>query len=151
MRIVCPVCDATYDVPDAMLASGARKVRCAKCGNEWAPTPAPPPEALEFEPVADFHDAPLPDYPDLPPVPETDPLGRHEPRLKPLRSRPERFAEPPHEDEPPAPRGGRRALAAWVLTVLVLAAAGAAAVKWRTDVMAVWPPSARVFSAVGLQ
>jgi len=36
MRIVCPTCDATYQVPDSALA--ARKtVRCARCGNSWAP------------------------------------------------------------------------------------------------------------------
>jgi predicted Zn finger-like uncharacterized protein len=150
MRIVCPACEATYNVPDAKLATGARKVRCAKCGNEWVPTPEPPHEPLEFEPAPSIHDEPPADFPALPPVPETDPYGRHEPRLKPLRTRPERVAEPTHE-EPPPPRGRRRAVVAWLLTVLVLAAAGAAAVQWRSDVMSAWPPSERVYSAVGLR
>jgi predicted Zn finger-like uncharacterized protein len=150
MRIVCPACDATYDVPEAMLARGARKVRCARCGNEWAPSAAAPHAQLELEAAPD---AALPDEDfDLPQVPETDPLGRHEPRLIPPRQRPERIAGPrePEADLPPA-RGSRRAIVAWVLTVLVLAAGGAAAVLWRAQVMATWPPSERVYSAVGLR
>jgi predicted Zn finger-like uncharacterized protein len=41
MRIVCPSCQAIYDVPDALLAADqARrpiKLRCARCATEWAP------------------------------------------------------------------------------------------------------------------
>ena len=36
MRIVCPTCEATYNVPDAALSPG-RPVRCARCGNNWIP------------------------------------------------------------------------------------------------------------------
>jgi predicted Zn finger-like uncharacterized protein len=158
MRIVCPACDATYDVPDAMLAGGLRLVRCAKCGNEWPPTPvseAPlPPSDLEFEQDAAFgpEHAP-PDQGGAPPGHEADAHARHEPRLKPLRPRVEvRLAEPPEPptDLPPA-RGGVKAIAAWAASLLFLAAAAGAAVTWRGQVMAAWPPSERVFSAVGLR
>ena len=36
MRIDCPSCHASYDVPDRLLRSG-RTVRCARCGAEWSP------------------------------------------------------------------------------------------------------------------
>jgi predicted Zn finger-like uncharacterized protein len=58
MRIVCPSCQAIYDVPDALLATGqARrpaKVRCARCTAEWAP------ELPRAEPPTDTPPAPEP-------------------------------------------------------------------------------------------
>jgi predicted Zn finger-like uncharacterized protein len=38
MRIVCPGCEAAYEVPEAMLSPG-RTVRCARCGRDWVPWP----------------------------------------------------------------------------------------------------------------
>lgn len=38
MRIVCPGCEAAYEVPEAMLSPG-RTVRCARCGRGWIPLP----------------------------------------------------------------------------------------------------------------
>lgn len=38
MRIVCPGCEAAYEVPEAMLSPG-RTVRCARCGRDWLPLP----------------------------------------------------------------------------------------------------------------
>jgi predicted Zn finger-like uncharacterized protein len=157
MRIACPACEATYDVPDAMLAGGTRMVRCARCGNEWSPqatSAAPlPPEEPEA-PDADFFRGPLPSVkPVAAPPAEPEPPGRHEPRLNPLRPRAEaRLPEPPPlpPEEPPR-RSRAGAVVAWVLSLLVLAAAGGAAVTWRAQVMAAWPPSERVFSAVGLR
>jgi predicted Zn finger-like uncharacterized protein len=53
MRIACPDCHATYDVPDALLAKGGKQVRCAKCGTEWFPVAAAPkavdPKAVDLE------------------------------------------------------------------------------------------------------
>lgn len=181
MRIVCPACDAAYDVPDAMLAGGPRVVRCAKCGREWTPSAIPgaapgaamgatsvaplPPDEPEFDTDAEF--APMRARPPLATEPVAngpvangqvangpDPLGRHEPRLNPLRPRADgrasaRLGTPPPPDLPPA-RGGARAIVAWALSILVLAAAGGAAVAWRSQVMTAWPPSERVFAALGL-
>ncbi|MFC3123998.1 zinc-ribbon domain-containing protein [Pseudoroseomonas globiformis] len=36
MRLECPACTATYDVPDSM-ASSPRELRCALCGHRWRP------------------------------------------------------------------------------------------------------------------
>ncbi|WP_413466168.1 zinc-ribbon domain-containing protein [Planktothrix agardhii] len=48
MRIACPSCSAEYQVPDALLASGPRLLRCARCGHQFQaalPAPAAPQEA----------------------------------------------------------------------------------------------------------
>jgi predicted Zn finger-like uncharacterized protein len=36
MIIVCPSCEASYDVPEKVVSS-RRTVRCARCGNNWSP------------------------------------------------------------------------------------------------------------------
>lgn len=40
MKIVCPSCEATYQVPEAVHES-RRAVRCARCGNSWVPGDSP--------------------------------------------------------------------------------------------------------------
>ncbi len=40
MKIVCPSCAATYEVPEAVVAA-KRSVRCARCGNNWVPAGDP--------------------------------------------------------------------------------------------------------------
>lgn len=148
MRIVCPACAATYEVPDALLAAGPRQVRCAKCGHEWMPpgvAPAPPQATAEPQAALAVPETPVPDV---------DPQGRYEPRLRPLRPRPEgRLLEAPLPAEPERPPAGRSAvpIIAWALTLLVLAAFAGAAVAWRSEVMAAWPPSERVYAALGLR
>jgi predicted Zn finger-like uncharacterized protein len=37
MRIVCPSCHATYEVPKSLLREGGQIVRCACCDTEWTP------------------------------------------------------------------------------------------------------------------
>jgi predicted Zn finger-like uncharacterized protein len=144
MRIVCPSCDATYDVPDAMLAGGARKVRCVRCGNEWMPTGVTvAPLAFEEQHAATpAHRAPEP----------LEPLARAEPRLHPLRPRHDLAREmaEPVPQETPAPGAGAGTVVAWGISLAVLVALGVAAVQWRAEVMAAWPPSERLFAALGL-
>ena len=165
MRIVCPSCDATYDVPEAMLSGGPRKVRCARCANEWTPT-AVTTAPLMFEAAEDEEDPRL-----APHAPEADatqahgtaaqataePPARAEPRLNPLRSRydgaPREAATLMPEDAPPPPRARASAVAvvAWGLSLLVLAGLAGAALQWHDKVATAWPPSARVFAALGLR
>ena len=147
MRIVCPACDATYDVPDALLAGGARKVRCVRCGSEWVPT------GMTVAPLA-FEEprAETPAYRPPPEPPPLEPLARVEPRLHPLRPRHEAAREMagPILEEAPSPRANGTAMAAWGVSLAVLVALGVAAVQWRAEVMAAWPPSERLFAVLGL-
>jgi predicted Zn finger-like uncharacterized protein len=134
MRIACPSCKATYEVPDALLGATARKVRCARCANEWTP---------EAPAIAQ---APLP----LPP-PEREPP----PPVRPVATR--ALAVPRVEGKPvssqrrpPAQGGVMGRVAVLGLSVVALAAMLGAAYVWRGELMLVWPPSQRLFAALGL-
>jgi predicted Zn finger-like uncharacterized protein len=133
MRLVCPACSSAYEVPDTLLRPGG-KVRCARCGHEWAPVAAPEPEP----PPPSF---PPPEAPLI----EAEPVPAAEPELP-------RFTA---MDRLALSRATRRrhgvmlalAWAASVLAVLLLLAAG---FVWRADIAAAWPPSARLYSALGV-
>lgn len=128
MRIACPTCDATYEVPDALIGAG-RRLRCARCAHEWLVEPA----SLEPEPAP----------PQAAPVPMAS--------VPPPMTAPSRPVPPPAAGVPPA--GGRFAAAAlwaaWIGTVLLLAGAVAGAWVWRDPIMAAWPPAARVYLLFG--
>lgn len=136
MRIQCPACDATYDLPEGAVKAG-RPVRCARCATEWTPIPAPP--VLDQVPPATPE--PVPPEPmqnTPPPPPSREPL----PEPRPV----------PQERLVPAGRMpvDRAVLAGWVLSLAVLLVLGWAAVAWRADVMRAWPPSERAYGALGL-
>ena len=136
MRIVCPNCSATYEVPDRLAGSGKR-LRCARCVHEWvpevlaappAPEPPPPPPALPAPPPA-----PPPPFPVPAPAP---PPALH--------------AEPKPKVSAPAPRGGRPVAIALAASTLLLVALLAAGVVWRGWLLQVFPPSRLLFQALGL-
>jgi predicted Zn finger-like uncharacterized protein len=69
MRLVCPNCDAQYEVDDAAIPDGGRDVQCSNCGHAWFQLPpgladaepdaeeaalfqSPPPVAASPEPTA---------------------------------------------------------------------------------------------------
>jgi predicted Zn finger-like uncharacterized protein len=159
MRIVCPSCQAAYEVPDKLLSSGPRKVRCAKCGGDWMAEAEPEaaPGAMEAEPEMPLAPPRVPeglppedDEPDLPPPPPVVP------QMQPAGGGPEAMVPRPEEKLVPEP-GERpsRALVvvagvAWLASVAVLAGAGWAAVAFRAEVMAAWAPSRRLFALLGL-
>ena len=35
MRLVCPNCDAQYEVDDAAIPEAGRDVQCSNCGHAW--------------------------------------------------------------------------------------------------------------------
>lgn len=39
MRVVCPNCDAQYEVDDAAIPEGGRDVQCSNCGHAWYQMP----------------------------------------------------------------------------------------------------------------
>jgi len=65
MRLVCPNCDAEYEVDAAVIPSAGRDVQCSNCGNSWF-QPSPTAEADRAD-EADLFDAP-PVRADTPPV-----------------------------------------------------------------------------------
>ena len=114
MRLVCPNCDAQYEVDDALTPAGGRDVQCSNCGHTWfqraAGEPEPEPEVEEQaeEEIGAEPSLPEVDYPEEPeaetPEPEEIPAeAEAEPKPK-----PEPAPEPEPEEEEPAPR--RRSL-----------------------------------------
>jgi predicted Zn finger-like uncharacterized protein len=123
MRIACPSCAATYEVPASRLRPG-KLVRCARCANDWLPVQL-------AEPV-------------VPPATSVDPVTAVAPATAaplPAMTAMDRLAASPAS--PPARVG---LIGAWVLTVIVLAAAVVAIVGWRQVVVRAWPPSARILT-----
>jgi predicted Zn finger-like uncharacterized protein len=135
MRIVCPSCSAAYDVPEGMLI-GRKAVRCARCTKEWQPGEAPA-EATVAAPVAAV--------PALRPAVAERPLPpRRSADLGPTAI--DRLMATPQ----PKPRSGVALGLAWLVSILLVAALLAAAYVERATVMAVWPPSVRLYAALGL-
>ncbi len=142
MRIACPSCDAEYDVPDSMLA-GHSLVRCARCGEEWRPgaelVPGPEAEALPAVPASS----------------EVATVEEPPPPVAAALDRPPSLFVPPREPRAAASRAsadkaGTAVLIGWVLTILVLGGAAYAFYAYRTQLMAAWPPSTRLYAALGL-
>ncbi len=143
MRVVCPNCSIAYDVPGAMLA-GRKAVRCARCKQEWRPgethvsEPVARPEPLRAEGLADADVA----------VQVRRPVVTSPPELT------ERVAPPTAMQrlarDRPAPPGRLGVRIGWTVSVLVLVLLVWSAIAWRADVTQAWPPSARLYSAIGL-
>lgn len=52
MRLICPNCDAQYEVPDDVMPSEGREVQCSNCGNTWFQQH--PDQAAADEAIADL-------------------------------------------------------------------------------------------------
>jgi predicted Zn finger-like uncharacterized protein len=68
MLIVCPACASRYEIAEAKIGAGGRKVRCASCQTTWQieaqDAAAPAADALESEPASD--EAGSIEFPDAP-------------------------------------------------------------------------------------
>jgi len=60
MRLVCPNCDAQYEVPDEVIPSDGRDVQCSDCGQTWFQAH---PDYSQQEPEEDFASLSVPDLP----------------------------------------------------------------------------------------
>ncbi|MGC8476213.1 MAG: zinc-ribbon domain-containing protein [Acetobacteraceae bacterium] len=128
MRLDCPNCAASYDVPDTLLG-GRRAVRCARCGHQWAYA-APAPLSVPFSVPAAAEAEPAP--PEMTPVAAARPV--------PLAPRP-----------PAAARPGLALRLAWAGSAVLLAAGLIAALALHRPIARAWPPSQRLYAALGLK
>jgi predicted Zn finger-like uncharacterized protein len=142
MRIVCPSCSATYDVPDSLLMAG-RRTRCARCGGEWAPV-----EAGAAEPEREPATTERSRQRSRPGADEWAVAAATEARAAraPLSglSAMERLAAQPTRPQSSLPMG-----VAWLGSLVLLAFLGWAAYEWRAPIIEAWPPSARIYAAFG--
>lgn len=80
MRLVCPNCDAQYEIDDGLIPQSGRDVQCSNCGHTWfegQAAPEEPPLSID----ADWQDwsepqaaeAPPPDSPAPDPTPSSAP------------------------------------------------------------------------------
>jgi predicted Zn finger-like uncharacterized protein len=93
MRLVCPNCEAKYEVPDDAIPDTGRDVQCTNCGHTWfqmrgrAATFVPPaPVETVAAPAAAPEPAPAP-------VPEPEPVAKVAPVEQPAAEAIESFAE----------------------------------------------------------
>ena len=121
MQIVCPACNAAYEVPQTLLKPG-KAVRCARCKGQWVPS-IDAPEAS----MADTMDTYLP--PDEAPMAGTDVVW-------------------PARESPLRPSNALRV--AWAASVVAVLLLATGAVAGRAGIMHAWPPSIRLYAALGL-
>jgi predicted Zn finger-like uncharacterized protein len=159
MRIRCPSCSATYEVPDALLDT-PRTVRCARCANDWTAIAIIEPEVTE-QPEA------VPE----PEVAEPAELVAAEPepplRRQGARAARERLLEPEAvtgdtplsaierlalgaDMSPQLRRRDRLLTAAWAASFAAVTALGVAGYTERNVLMQQWPASKRVYATLGL-
>ncbi|NGM44209.1 hypothetical protein G5B31_01520 [Rhodobacter sp. SGA-6-6] len=70
MRLVCPNCDAKYEVPDDAIPEGGRDVQCSACGHAWFQLPPDIEAAAEEEAALFGDDLPTEDVAPADPVAE---------------------------------------------------------------------------------
>jgi predicted Zn finger-like uncharacterized protein len=134
MRIVCPHCAAAYDVPDGLL-TGRKTVRCARCTKEWQPVEASPAPAAIESAIAP---------PPPPPIVQPPRPPRRTVDLGPMAI--DRLMATPQRKS----RAGLALGLAWLVSIALVAALLGGAYVERSAVMAAWPPSVRLYAAMGL-
>jgi predicted Zn finger-like uncharacterized protein len=180
MKIVCPSCAATYEVPEAAVAA-KRTVRCARCGGDWVPgatdaphatpsaeaapapptrvTPEPTPKPARppaAEEMADFAPTPAPlDLETLPIVSEVDGpfIALPVVPVASLGATPaQNLAAAIAEEAAAGPSAAveKPPMTAWIASVALLAILILAAVAFREPVMKAWPASTRLYAVFGL-
>jgi predicted Zn finger-like uncharacterized protein len=139
MRLTCPKCHTEYEVPDAALAGRVRTLRCGACDTTFK-APASP-EIVEMPPELP------PEPPEAGvPVPETA-------AAEPVEAAPKLAAVlyPPIPPKPvqaaPTRAAPDRALG---ISLLVLVLIIALVLAEHRAIGNAWPPSLRLFNALGL-
>ncbi len=110
------------------LLKPGQAVRCARCAGEWVPSPTAPQPPMVAQPE------PAPAVASTPELPrDVIRPARRPPVPRPVPSRPDVAL-----------------LLAWVASVAVILLAVWGAYAERTTIMEVWPPSVRLYAALGL-
>lgn len=132
MIITCPSCSTRFQIGDAALGPAGRRVRCAKCGESWWQDP-PPEVAAEPSPGADAFAPPsIPDEPVTPPE-----------RDQPV-DWPEIRSDPPFWQ-----LSDRGVVVGWAALGILISAIAIGGWFGRHAVVAHWPGSERMYSALG--
>ncbi len=153
MRIEGPGCEAAYEVPEVQIRPG-RSVRCARCGLQWRPggeaertqPPEPAPAAAseaasEAAPAVAAAAAAAGTLSDG--ARPSSALGLRRPATpEPLAAA---VVARPRRPSPELAAWG----AAWAASLIVLAGLLLSAAHWRQAVMRSWPPSIRLYTALG--
>jgi predicted Zn finger-like uncharacterized protein len=160
MKIVCPSCAAAYEVPESVVAS-KRAVRCARCGGDWVPGAADEPPSAP--PVEAAVEPPAPVTPEPAPVAEevSEPEQIDEPTPTTPAAAPATLAAAQWQSvaaaiaaeaaaQPAVPATPKTPIAAWFVSVALLAILAASSVAFRAPIMKAWPASTRLYAALGL-
>lgn len=134
MRIACPSCAATYEVPDRLLSGAPRSLRCSRCGADFTPPRAEASLAPSIEPPAEQMVEAMVPTPAAAPEPAATPAP----------------APPPVPARAPVAAPPTTLLRAWVGSLALVLGSILALVLFRTQVMSAWPPATRLFAALGL-
>jgi predicted Zn finger-like uncharacterized protein len=139
MRIVCPSCDAAYDVPESVLTTRTL-LRCSRCASDFSPpglpqAPAPAaPEQTDHAPAEP--EIPIESPPPMAPVSASLPAAEHQVAAMPQQA---------------TVLESRRTqiLAAWAGSLMIIIAAIWLGISHRRSVMHAWPPSIRFYEVFG--
>jgi predicted Zn finger-like uncharacterized protein len=123
MRVLCPACDAQYDVPDRLIGSG-RRLRCARCDHDWMVRPTTP--------------APVAPEPDAAPGPAL-------PAAEVAELAPQRLAPRPPAAGSRAPVGALGLWLAWLASVGAVLLAVVGLWLFRAELAVAWPPIQRLY------
>lgn len=132
MIITCPSCSTRFQIGDSALGPAGRRVRCAKCGENWWQDPVP--EAAEEQ-------GSTTETVDVPAIPE-QPVEDQE--------REQRVEWPEIRSDPPFWQMSDRGVSAgWLLLGLLIASIGAGAWLGHRQIVDMWPKSERLYAALG--
>jgi predicted Zn finger-like uncharacterized protein len=165
MRIICPECEAGFDVPDSAIPEKGRKLKCSQCQHKWHQMPvADEPAPAGKKPAAKAKPAPEPDQDsgeesdidfesgeDNQPEEEGFPMfggGDRDPDEQDDIDAPPIFGRRPLRPAPKESKRGRYALIAAAVLFLVILPGGL--VGARAPLVSAMPAVSPLFDAIGL-
>jgi hypothetical protein len=140
MHLSCPGCNTEYDVPEATLAKGVKNFRCVICARQWpAEFPsAPPPDDLPHAEAPAAETVVI-----APPAPVAD--SDHKEILEQLVT-----AARSNAQQEKTAAESQSSKKAWLFSLLFLLIAAGYVLLGRETIMQAWPPSIRLYQALGL-